>query len=121
MKIGFGLLGELQSGGTFDVERRELSPKVWQITETHVHIQGHALIFKTISENEDDVKSNFKPIPDSTSLQQAQNELFSLNPDPAKQEAAERAAAAAQQAMISRSSGSRRHAKNAHQAKLAQQ
>src|SRR6185437_12942118 len=49
VKIGFGLLGNLESGGTFDVERRELRPHVWQITETHVHIRGHALIFKTIS------------------------------------------------------------------------
>ncbi len=93
VKIGYGLLGELQAGGTFDVERRQLSPKVWEIVETHVHIQGHALIFKTISENEDDVKSNFRQIAGTTSLQQAQSELLSLNPDPQKQEAADRSAA----------------------------
>ena len=87
VKIGFGLLGELKAGGTFDVERRELTPAVWEIVETHVHIQGHALIFKTISENEDDVKSHFKQIDQSTSLQQAKQELLQLNPDPAKQQA----------------------------------
>ena len=92
VKIGYGLLGDLQAGGTFDVERRELNPKVWEIVETHVHIQGHALIFKTISENEDDVKWDFKQIADTTSLQQAQSELLALNPDPQKQEALERAA-----------------------------
>ena len=90
VKIGYGLLGRLEAGGTFDVERRELTPKVWQIVETHVHIQGHALIFKTISENEDDVKSNFKRISESTSLEQAQSELFTLNPNPGKQESADR-------------------------------
>ena len=84
--IGFGLLGQLKAGGTFDVERRELTPQVWEITETHVHIQGHALIFKTISENEDDVKSHFKQIDQGTSLQQAKQELMQLNPDQAKQE-----------------------------------
>ena len=84
VKIGFGLLGELKAGGTFDVERRELTPTVWEIVETHVHIQGHALIFKTISENEDDVKSHFKQIDQGTSLQQAQQELLQLSPDPAK-------------------------------------
>ncbi len=46
VKIGYGLLGELKAGGTFDVERRELSPHVWEITETHVHIQGHASFSK---------------------------------------------------------------------------
>lgn len=82
VKIGYGLLGELNAGGTFDVERRELTPRVWQITETHVHIQGHALIFKTISEQEDDVKSHFEQIAPSTSLEQAQNELLHQNPNP---------------------------------------
>lgn len=82
VKIGYGLLGNLEAGGTFDVERRELCPKVWQITETHVHIQGHALIFKTISEQEDDVKTHFEQIAASTSLQQAQNELLHQNPNP---------------------------------------
>jgi len=88
VKIGFGLLGELKEGGTFDVERRELTPTVWEIVETHVHIQGHALIFKTISENEDDVKSHFKQIDGGTSLQQAKQELMQLSPDPAKQTSA---------------------------------
>ena len=87
VKIAYGLLGELKSGGTFDVERRELTPSVWEITETHVHIEGHALIFKTISEEEDDVKSHFKQIDGATSLQQANQELLQLSPDPAKEEA----------------------------------
>ena len=118
VKIGYGLLGELKAGGTFDVERRELSPAAWEITETHVHIQGHALIFKTISENEDDVKSNFKQIADTTSLQQAQSELLNLNPDPQKQEAAERATADRERAAVDhqdvkKTSHSRpRHARN---------
>lgn len=90
VKIGFGLLGDLEAGGTFDVERRELCPQVWQITETHVHIQGHALIFKTISEQEDDVKSHFAQIAASTSLQEAQNDLFHQNPNPAGDRASHR-------------------------------
>jgi hypothetical protein len=84
VKIGYGLLGELKAGGTFDVERRELTPTVWEIVETHVHIQGHALIFKTISENEDDVKYHFKQIDQGTSLQQAKLELLQLSSDPAR-------------------------------------
>lgn len=86
VKIGYGLLGELKAGGTFDVERRELTPQVWEITETHVHIDGHALIFKTISENEDDVKSHFKQIDQGTSLQEAREVLLQMSTDPAKAE-----------------------------------
>jgi hypothetical protein len=90
VKIGFGLLGNLEAGGTFDVERRELRPHVWQITETHVHIQGHALIFKNISEQEDDVKVHFQQIADSTTVQQAEERLFHQSPNPAGDEAIHR-------------------------------
>ncbi len=76
VKILGGLLGGLDAGGTFDVERRETGKGVWQITETHVHIHGHALIFKTISEQEDDVKAEFTPLPDDVTMQQAKNDLL---------------------------------------------
>jgi hypothetical protein len=77
VKILGGILGELNAGGTFDVERRETGDGIWQITETHVHINGHALLFKTISEQEDDVKTHFKQLPQSITMQQAKNELMS--------------------------------------------
>lgn len=74
--IGYGLLGRLNAGGTFNVERRETGNQIWQIAETHVHIQGHALLFKTISEQEDDVKTQFKQLTNDPSLQQAERELL---------------------------------------------
>src|SRR6516225_875497 len=76
VKIGGGLLGSLEAGGTFDVESRETAKNLWQITETHVHIQGHILIFKTISEEEDNVKANFKQLPSDISMQQAEAVLL---------------------------------------------
>ncbi len=78
VKILGGLLGSLDAGGTFDVERRQTGNGVWQITETHIHIQGHALIFHSISEQEDDVKSDFKPLPPDITMQQAKNDLLSV-------------------------------------------
>lgn len=76
VKFGGGLFATLKAGGTFDVERRETGKAVWQITETHVHIEGHALLFKSISEQEDDVKTKFKELPDGLSFQQAEKELL---------------------------------------------
>ena len=61
--IGFGLLGKLYKGGTFDIERREVGPGFWEITETHVHIGGHVFFFKTIGQQEDEVKTDWKPSP----------------------------------------------------------
>lgn len=77
VKFGlFGLFGDLQSGGSFEVERREVGPNEWQITQTHIHILGHALIFKTISEQEDEVKSKFHELPGDLSFAQAEKILM---------------------------------------------
>jgi hypothetical protein len=76
VKFGYGLFGELKAGGTFDVERRETGNGVWQITETHVHVEGRALLFKNISDVEDDVKSKFKRIAPNLSLADAEKLLM---------------------------------------------
>ncbi len=62
VKFWGGLLGSINAGGTFAVERRETGDHVWQITETHVHIEGRALLFKNISTQEDDQKTKFKQL-----------------------------------------------------------
>ena len=69
--IGWGLFGRLHEGGTFRVERREVSPGLWQIVETHVHIEGKALFFKTIGEQQDEVQTEFTQVPQGTTLEQA--------------------------------------------------
>ena len=75
VNIGFGVLGKLRQGGTFDVERREIEPGLWQIVETHVHIDGRALLFKTIGQQQDEVNSGFTRVPDTTTLEQAASML----------------------------------------------
>jgi hypothetical protein len=65
VKFGFGIFGKLDRGGTFDIERRQVGGGHWQITETHVHIGGHAF-FKTIGSQQDEVKTEWKPSPAAT-------------------------------------------------------
>ncbi len=79
--IGFGLLAKLYAGGTFDVERRLVGDGKWQITQTHVHIGGHALLFKTIGQQEDEVKTEWKPSTAQT-LEQAARLLNDLPANP---------------------------------------
>jgi hypothetical protein len=69
--FGGGLLGKLEKGGTFDVQRQQIGPKVWEITATHIHIHGHALIFKSISEEQDEETSHYRPTPPGMTLQKA--------------------------------------------------
>ncbi len=69
--IGWGLLGRMKQGGTFRVERRQVAPGLWQITETHVHIEGKALFFKNIGQQQDEVQTEFTRVPAGTTLEQA--------------------------------------------------
>jgi hypothetical protein len=73
--IGFGFLARIKAGSTFDIERKEVAPGYWQIAETHVHVSGHALFFKTIGTQEDEVKSDFTMVPLGTTLEQAVGQL----------------------------------------------
>jgi hypothetical protein len=77
--IGFGILGKLDRGGTFEIERRMVGDSRWQITETRVHIGGHALLFKTIGQQEDDIKTNWRPSPAHT-LEEAAQILAASHP-----------------------------------------
>ncbi len=69
--FGFGFFGRLRAGGTFRVERRELAPGLWQITETHVHIDGKALLFKSIGQQQDEIQTEYTRVPNGTTLEQA--------------------------------------------------
>jgi hypothetical protein len=64
--FGLAFFGKLDQGGTFDVERRMVGSGHWQITETHVHIGGHALFFKSIGSQQDEVKTNWHLSTDAT-------------------------------------------------------
>jgi hypothetical protein len=73
VKFLWGMVGKMDEGGTFDVERRQVAPGHWAITENHVHIGGHAL-FKNIGQNSDEVKTEWEPSEDRT-LAAAAHEL----------------------------------------------
>jgi hypothetical protein len=65
VKFLWGVVGRMNEGGTFDVERRQVAPGHWAITENHVHIGGHAL-FKNIGQESDEVKTEWSPSEDRT-------------------------------------------------------
>jgi hypothetical protein len=77
VEFGWGILGKMEKGGTFRIVRTEVTPGIWEITETHVHIQGHMLIFKSINQQDDEITSDYKKTPPSMTLQQAIDKLKS--------------------------------------------
>lgn len=68
VEFGWGLFGKLNAGGTFQIVRSQLAPGIWDITQTHVHINGHALFFKSIGDQEDEVSSDYHRTPEGVDL-----------------------------------------------------
>lgn len=69
--FGLGILGKLKKGGTFETDRAEMSPGHWKTTLTDVHISGHILFFKSISEQQHEVDRDYKPVPPMNPVQAA--------------------------------------------------
>ncbi len=59
--FGGGLLGKLKEGSSFSLEQAQVGPSIWQLTEIHVQLEGNALLFKSISLQQDDERSRFAP------------------------------------------------------------
>lgn len=71
VEFAWGLLGHLDAGGTFRIDRTEVGEGSWQITQMHVHISGHALFFKTIGDQEDEITSDYHHVPDDVNIEKA--------------------------------------------------
>jgi hypothetical protein len=69
--FGGGLLGKLKERSSFSLQQDQVGPSLWQLTSFHVHLEGNALIFKSISLQQDDDRSSFQLEPATTTLDQA--------------------------------------------------
>jgi len=75
VKFGGGLFGHLDKGGEFHVKQSEVAPGYWEITLLHVNMHGMALFFKTIAVQENEIRSNFRRVPDNLTLAEAAEQL----------------------------------------------
>lgn len=71
-----GLLGHLDRNGTFEVKQMEVGDGHWDLTSMSVHMNGKALLFKTIAVSEKEALLDYKPLPHGASLQQAADFLM---------------------------------------------
>lgn len=68
--FGFGLLGRLNKGGWFELQRTQVSESDWKTERLEVHMSGRALLFKTIARETSEVRGGFQPIQPHMSLEQ---------------------------------------------------
>jgi hypothetical protein len=73
--FGYGILGRLYKGGWFRLERTQVNANAmagdWKTQRLEVHMQGRAMLFKTIARETSEVRGGFTPVPAGMSLQQA--------------------------------------------------
>jgi hypothetical protein len=69
--FGGGLLGRLKERSSFALEQQQVGPGVWELTQIHVHLEGNALLFKSVSLAQDDKRSRFQAEPGDVTLERA--------------------------------------------------
>lgn len=68
--FGFGILGRLYKGGWFELSRTEVSPTDWKTDRLEVHMNGRALLFKSIAQETSEVRGGFSAVPPAMTLAQ---------------------------------------------------
>jgi hypothetical protein len=74
VEFAYGLLGHIDNGGTVEIGRVEVGPSQWKTALINVQLSGRLVLFKTISKQDYEIRSDFRAVPDDLSLSQA-NEL----------------------------------------------
>jgi len=68
--FGYGILGRLNKGGWFQLQRVQVSPTDWKTERIEVHLFGRALCFKTFARETSEVRGGFVPVPAAMNLAQ---------------------------------------------------
>jgi hypothetical protein len=69
--FGGGLLGRLKEKSSFALDQQQVGPFYWELSQIHVHLEGNALLFKSVSLQQDDKRSKFQPEAGDVTLEQA--------------------------------------------------
>jgi hypothetical protein len=72
VEFGYGLLGHINEGGTFAIHRQRVSPTDWKTDLIDIHVSGRVLLFKTVNKEQHEVRSGFRAVPETLTLEQAQ-------------------------------------------------
>ncbi len=70
--FGYGLLGRLDKGGSFEMERVEVVPGNWKTRVLDVHITGHVILLKSIGKDQTERRSDFRQVPANLTLEAAE-------------------------------------------------
>jgi hypothetical protein len=70
LEFGYGILGRLYKGGWFQLRRTQVSASDWKTERLEVHMNGRALVFKSIAHETSEIRGGFVPVPAGLNLAQ---------------------------------------------------
>jgi hypothetical protein len=73
--FGYGILGHVEKGGAFEVRREQVSETHWKTNLVEVHIQGKVLLFKNVTKDQREARSDFRPVPHDITVAEAKDLL----------------------------------------------
>lgn len=73
--FGFGLLGYVDKGGRFEIHREQVNASHWKTDLVDVHVAGRVILFKSVSKDHHEVRSDFQPVPTDISVSEAKRLL----------------------------------------------
>jgi hypothetical protein len=80
VNFGFGLLGHIDSGGTIEIGRVPVGPAEWKTALINIQVSGRLVFFKTISKQQYETRSEFRPVSGELSLLEASQLLALFRP-----------------------------------------
>lgn len=69
--FGFGVLGRIDKGGSFRLERKPVIPGEWKTVRMTVRLQGKILLMKSLTRDQDAVRTEIVEVPQHLTLPQA--------------------------------------------------
>jgi hypothetical protein len=73
--FGYGLLGHVEKGSSFHIHRHQVSATHWKADLIETHVKGKVLIVKSLSKDQREIRSDFRPVPGGTTLAEAKEML----------------------------------------------
>jgi hypothetical protein len=75
VNFGYGILGYVEKGGSYEIRRMQVSPTHWKTNLVEVHVQGKVLLFGDVEKEQCESRSDFAPVPHDISLEEAKSLL----------------------------------------------
>jgi hypothetical protein len=71
VEVGFGFMGKLEENGRIHIVRVQIPGGTWQVSVIGLHLVGRVLVLKNISQELDEVRSDFRDLAPHLSVAQA--------------------------------------------------